>query len=368
MKFGNLLLIMVIHCFIIFEFVLADIDGTTAVIFNDSATELTDGTVCNGFVYFSNGFALPAGASTILNLIPPVRGAINLNATGTVVLANDLFLGSNVTFPEGGIIDGQGNVVFLQGNLTIPRGKKIKIVSDTIIDGQGHELIFEPEASGVIGGILSIDGAEGTTVALRNITVKGLADYSNSRSIKFGSSIEQKLVLDKAKLYLKKKFTFVGGMLNVHNDGVISGDHDFIFQSSYDCTIDTMSTLLLDMDVVFKYQPADKKKNHIVMTDASSVLFLNGSTLNTPHNQGLVLTRGHMIIDHKSYVDGNGALRDVQGITFGDETARNNIMIDFMPGASLNVVDGIITYNNLEDVITENNGGHRVIKKNDRKV
>jgi hypothetical protein len=358
MKLGNLLLIMVIHCFMILELAGADIDGTSAIIFNDSSVELADGVFCKGFVYFADGFSLPAGASTTLNLIPPIRGAINLNATGTIILGNDLFLASNVTIPNGGIIDGQGNVVFLQGNLTIPRGKKIKIVSDTIIDGQGHELIFEHEARGVIGGVLSMEGAEGTTVTLRNITIKGLANYSSSRSINFGSSINQKLVLDNALLYLRKNFTFVSGMLKIHNEVTISGAHDFIFKSSYDCTIDKMSTLFLDMDVIFKYQPEDKKKNHIVMTDASSVLFLNGSTLNTPHTQGLVLTGGHLIVDHKSHVDGNGALRDVQGITFGDGTVENNIMIDFMPGASLTVFDGIISYNNVDEVIAENNGGH----------
>jgi hypothetical protein len=326
----------------------ADLDGTTTIVFEEDSVVLSNGDLAKGFVRFDDGFSVPADASVTLSVISPVKGEINLNTTGKIVLSSDLFLASNVTLPSGGVVDGQGNVIFLQGNLTIPRGKKLKIAGNTIIDGQGHELIFEEESTDVVGGVMSIDGPVGTSLTLRNIIIKGLKNYTGSRSIKFGVAANQKLILDNVVVHLVGDYTFTGGKCNVCNGVIISGAHTLNFRSSYDLTIEKNATLMLDIDVIFKYHPEDKKKTHVVMLDQTSILFLNGCTINTPRTQGLVLTKGHVIVDHKSYIDGNSAVRAVQGIIFGDGTEENNVLIDIMPAASLEVNEGILTYNNVD--------------------
>ncbi len=340
-----------------------DLDGTTNVVFEESSVDLANGDMPKGFVRFDDGFTVSANFSVTLSVIPPVKGAINLNATGKIVLNSDLFLASNVTLPQGGVIDGQGNVIFLQGNLTIPRGKKLKIAGNTVIDGQGHELILASGTANVVGGIILIDGPEGTSLTLRNVNVKGLRNYTGNRGIRFGAAENQALILDNAIVNLSGDFIFTGGALKVHNDAMIVGAHTFTFKSSYDCTIESVSTLMLDLDVIFKYQPEDKQKDHLVMTDNTSRLFLNGCTLNTPRLQAMVLTKGHVIVDHKSYIDGDGDLRAHQGTFFGDGTLANNVFLDIMPGASLEIIDGNLTYDNVDQDTSGNSGGHRNTKK-----
>lgn len=326
-------------------------DGTSSIVFESSSVELPGGTLAKGFVRFDDGFSVAAGSSVTLNIIPAVKGAINLNATGKVILDGDLFLASNVTLPQGGVLDGQGNVVFFQGNLTIPRGKRLKITGNTVIDGQGHELIFEDESGSTAGGALLIDGQAETSLTLRNIIVKGLKNYTSGRAIRFGSAENQQLILENAVMHLAGNYSVAGGALTICNDVMFTGAHTFYYRSSYDCTIEKYATLMLDMDVVFRYTPEDKEKNHVVMLDRTSKMYLNGCTINTPHNQGLVLTKGHIIVDHKTRVDGNNAVRDAHGVTLGDGTEANDILVDIMPGASLEVIEGILSYNNPDVVV-----------------
>ncbi len=323
----------------------ASIDGTAGVVFAASSVSFADGDIATGFVRFNGGFSVAAGASVSLNVVAPVKGVVDLHSSGKIILNGDVTFASQVTLPNGGVIDGQGNAIFLNGDLTIPRGKTLKIVGDTVIDGQGHELIFEDGATGA-GGMISIAGNAGTTLTLRNVVLKGVKNYSLSRSIKFGSGDNQKLILNNVIMNLAGDFTFSGGGLAIYNDVVFSGAHTFTFRTSYDCTIAKTSTLMLDLDVIFKYWPADRARNHIVMQDRSSRLFLNGCTLDIPRFRGLQFTNGHVIVEHKSYVKSNGSVRDVQGVIWGDGTLEHDVLLDLMPGAALQVDDGIMTYNN----------------------
>jgi hypothetical protein len=50
-----------------------------------------------------------------------------LNTPGQLSLEGDLTLASNATLPNGGVIDGQGKAIFLNGNLLFRQNKLLNL-------------------------------------------------------------------------------------------------------------------------------------------------------------------------------------------------------------------------------------------------
>jgi hypothetical protein len=320
------------------------LDGTASVIVETSQYSFSDGDVASGFVYLGQGCKIPAGASVSVNLLAPLAGALDLGVTGTMNLEGDLTLASNAQIVQGGNIQGNGNTLFLNGNLTLGAGKTITCVNNLVIDGQGHELFFSP---GSPGGKLLINGAANTIVTLRNITLRGVMNYSAlQRSIMFGTAANQKIVFENVKLFLENDFTFTGGMLDIKGLCAVYGWNSFNYQASYDLTILTDSTLFVDMRATFYYSPADSSRIHLAMIDQTSRLFLNGGTLSIDPNIGLRLISGHLIVDHLSVVNGNGATSESSGLILGSGINTQDLQIDILPGANLDLQEAFLVYNN----------------------
>jgi len=320
------------------------IDGTGSVVFEQTQHVFGNGDSAIGAVCFNAGFTIPSSGTVTTNILFPVAGAIDLGGDGTLHLDGDVSLASNASISNGGKIDGNDNVIFLDGNITITAGTTIECTSNLVIDGQGHELVFE---SGSPGGILLINGSNGTTLTLRNIVVRGLMDYgSNECSIMFGSDADQKLILENATCYLADDMIFSGGVLDIKGVSAIKGWHMFDYQAPYDLTILADSTLFVDMHTTLKYNPSDRLRTHLVLPDKTARLFLCGATLDVPATTGLMLTYGHLVIDHKTIFSGHGATREAGSIMFGDSEAAHNLYIDIFPAANLDVSNGFLTYNN----------------------
>ncbi|MCF7899638.1 hypothetical protein K9L05_03250, partial [Candidatus Babeliales bacterium] len=123
------------------------LDGTTNIqyisdhlIFHD---EGTDGYyMAQGFVRLNNGFSVLPTGTAFLDTFISVSGGIDLKRTGQIELLSNLTLDANVTLSSGGKINGRGNAIFLEGNLTIPDYSVLNFCGDTIIDGNGNELII----------------------------------------------------------------------------------------------------------------------------------------------------------------------------------------------------------------------------------
>lgn len=328
----------------------ANLDGTTGTsIYQSTQYNFAAGDFAKGFVCLNGGFSISAGAGVSLGVLQPVSGNINLNSTGGIVLTGDLTLGSKVTIQNGGKIYGQGNTIFLNGDLTIPAGTGFEIASDTVIDGQGHEIIFEDADS---GGYIWINGPDGTTLTIRNCIIKGFKNYTDDYgSIVFGDSDNQKLVFNEVDLHLTGNYNFSGGMLDIKNYVNITGNtYKFIDNSEYEITIKSDSTLFIDTRTSFTYNPiANKKKptkgffaKLFIMEDKSSRLFLNGCTLELPQKEGLNLTNGHVLVDHKTIIYGNYT----NGMTFGNGKEANDLLVDIMPGATFEMQQTTLRYNN----------------------
>ncbi len=332
----------------------ASINAIASVDYQPEQYVFVDGDSARGWVHFDKGFSVPAGASVTLNLLMPVRSTINLRLTGKIILDGDLFLSNGVLFSTGGKIDGQGHTIFLQGDMTIRRNRPLFFMSNTTIDGLGHTLTFEDDL--FAGGKLTIDGVTGTTVTLKNIVLKGVKNSELGdpvqKTIEFGAASGQKLVLDNVVINLAGDCKFDGGALDIVGDTAIRGPYAFSYASSYDCTILKDATLMFDLGTTFKYNPSDKKTTHVVFADKSSQLFLNGCTISLPV-KGLALTKGHLVIDNKVIVTGHDvvgpqALKESDGLIFGDGSVTNMLNVDMCSAARLELGSVMLVYRNVD--------------------
>lgn len=320
------------------------LDGTTGVsIYQAASYPFANTDFARGFVRLNGGFSVPAASTVNFNVLMPVAGPINLNSSGQITFEGDLALASNATLVTGGILDGQGFSFFLNGDFTIPAGQTLACSSNTVIDGQGHELIL---ASGTPGGQILINGS-GTTLTLRNMILRGLKEYgSGNRGIKFGVNPNQTLILENVEIHLAGHYVFTGGSLGIQGFTSLQGWNTFEYQASHNCTIQQDSTLFIDMHTGFSYKPSDLNDQHLVMTDSTSRLFLNGCTLSVPPSTGLFLTKGHLIVDHNTTFFGSGASQILEGIVFGDGVTSDDLNIDIMPAGNINLNSAFLTYAN----------------------
>ncbi|MFH1254037.1 MAG: hypothetical protein V1646_01240 [bacterium] len=308
------------------------------------------------FVRTDRGFSVPAGTTISIGSQEPVSGNIK-NKPKKIIPTENLNLDSNAKIQNGGKVGTRFPIVptYLYEDLIIPAGSGIVVSVDAIIDGLGHEIIFEDANA---GGYIWIDGPAGTTLTIRNCIIKGLKNYpSGYGSIGFGDNEDQKLVLNQVYLHLAGNYNFSGGMLDIKNTVNLTGTtYFFAYNSEYELTIKSDSTFFIDTRTYFTYDPAIKKKTPtkgmfaklIVMEDKSSRLFLNGCTLYLPLKEGLILTNGHLIVDHKTIVYGNGFICGdyAYGMAFGNGKEANDLLVDIMPGANFEVQETTLHYNN----------------------
>jgi hypothetical protein len=176
-------------------------------------------------------------------------------------------------------------------------------------------------------------------------------------SIGFGSNTNQKLILNEVVAHMAGDYTFVGGLLDFKNFVNLTGTtYNFIYNSEYPLTIKSDSTLFIDNRTFFTYQPIltgqagapNANAKLLIMEDKSSKLFLNGCTLYLPLQQGLILTNGNLIVDHKTNIYGNGAISTsyAYGLAFGNGNSENDLLIDIMPGATFEIQETTLHYNN----------------------
>lgn len=99
-------------------------------------------------------------------------------------------------------------------------------------------------------------------------------------------------------LGLSDEYTFSRGSIFIDEQVMITGGNKFNYTTGLSSTIGSKSTLFLDRDVTFSYQPRRARSNLITMADSTACLYLNGCTLHSTRT-GLNLSTGSLIIDDK---------------------------------------------------------------------
>lgn len=164
-------------------------------------------------------------------------------------------------------------------NLNVP----MHFSGTSILSGRGNGLNFVSSGRIAVrpGSTLIIEDLE-----LRNLGGTKLRCFTDAASITFKNSI----------LNLSQDYTFSRGSILFTQDVAISGTNKFIYTTNLASTIDSNAMLYMGYGTTFSYAPQTAKKSLIVMSDATSMLYLDGSTLHVTRT-GLQLSTGTLIID-----------------------------------------------------------------------
>jgi len=255
--------------------------------------------VARGFVRLNNGFTVMPHSCVTMDMVFSVSGGIDLRETSTIRMLKDLEFDSGVTLTTGGNIDGRGHTLILNGDFRIPAGKVLHFNGDTIIDAKGHEI--------VIGENAEIFVDTNVTLTIANATIKTTRNAPTLPALRCGA-FNSKLALDNVVLVPADDFLFLGGRFFIHNDVAITGTSAFVYNSPVPSFITQNSCLYLDHAITFSMAPATftdapfslnntyTDNNFIRMADETSVLYVDGCTLQTTHT-GWRLTTGTVNFD-----------------------------------------------------------------------
>lgn len=219
---------------------------------------------------------------------------------------------------------------------TIFNEPPVNFTGESSLNGRGHALSFAstfslailPNASLLFKDIILDDMSSGKIV---------LVDSTSTVSFQ------------NVMLALDGDYTFDTGTFEILNDLVISGDgHTFIYESSQVSTIlgkalpnvtanefGFCGSLILNPGVTFQYNASTA--NRLVLEDATAKIIMQSATLEAA--TAFELTKGTL------QVDGVSSLVATSGITFGDSTAANNLNVEILPAATLEVTGQLTNKN-----------------------
>jgi hypothetical protein len=198
------------------------------------------------------------------------------------------------------------------------------------INGNNNRLILANNANLTV--------ATGSALNLQNIEIVGLKG-SNLQCLDNTGSV----IVEDCVLTLTSNFVFGKGSMQFSGDVMISGTNKFSYTSIMTSTINSYSTLYLDKNLIFSYSPAGAYRNLIYMQDNSAWMALDGCTLYSTRT-GLQLTNGQLFIDNGVTLQSEGVASS-QSISFGNGIAKNDLSINLLAAAQLNVY-GRIEYAN----------------------
>jgi DNA-binding beta-propeller fold protein YncE len=292
-------------------FAMSPLDVTNTVSYLSSNRVFhKDNLLVNGFVKFNAGATILSDASAVFSIQFPFAGGLDLRETGTLILQGDLQLDSNFTLSRGGSISGNGQTIFLNEDLRIPDNSIIRITSDTIINGQGNDLIFGRR------GRIFVD--TNITLTLRNMKIIQSYNDLSDPCIRLAAH-KSSLALENIELALSQDFLFPQGQLFIHGDVAVTGTSVFIYQSTQHTFIAPDSMFYLDIGTTFSATPATftdcsfdqwptyTSNSFVVMEDKTSRIYFNESSLCTTPT-GCRFATGTVNFDNRCSIKSNSAL------------------------------------------------------------
>ncbi len=263
-----------------------------------------------------------------LNLIQIAAGKSVVFTNVVLKDFNDaaIFLGTGsvITFGDGSVIEYSMPTVL---------SHDLQFAGNAIIRGLGYSIDLSTHYLGIRQpGLLTLQD-----IVFNNVDDHKIRCIGDNASIVFRNS---DLVLD-------GNFTFSTGSFTIQDDVIITGTHTFSFEGSGQKTsrIAANSTLLLDTGVTFSYAPRAANQDLLAFTNVTSRLYLNGCTLKTT-STGMRLTKGTMIVDNQNSVYNNSPSSMSGAFTLGNGIAADDLTIQIMPNANIEMVNGSMVYNN----------------------
>ena len=265
---------------------------------------IDDKLITGSGIVFCNDQRLAFGGTDLTwegNIYFPQARDIELNA--------HLHLAATWTFEGASMLCGNGNILYLES---------------------GGSIVVRPESS----------------LLLKNITIKNVSENKIRCLDDTGS-----LIFHDVRWIQDGNYSFTRGAFEVLGDLVFKGSYNFAYQTCKTSTIDAYSTLFLDTDFTFSYDPAIVSKELFEFEDASSVLYLNEATLHSTVT-GLQLKKGTLVVEGTSYISSekhtyHDDLIIDEGITFGNDLVADDFVCRILSGATLQVLQGSFVYRNM---------------------
>lgn len=200
------------------------------------------------------------------------------------------------------------------------------------IRGHGNRLIMDP-----FGSIRVLPGG---SLSMHDLSLDGLK-ANNLRCEGSDSSLEFK----DCELCLANDYSFTYGSILFSQDVRLTGTNVFSYESDLVSTITTHSRLHIE-NATFRYAPVIANPRLLQFYDDTAELFLDGATL-VATATGMNLTTGRLLVNHISRLVNDGAVSVSEGFLFGNGVSGNDLNIQMMPGASLDLVSGVLGYQNV---------------------
>jgi hypothetical protein len=313
--------------------------------------------------YFKQGFSIASNKTLTLNTPVRVSGNISMDSGSILSLGGDLTFASDAYLAtlssDNSKINGNGYALVMTSSLVIPSGKALHVSGNTIIDGQGNDLVLSD-------GDAQLKVDANATLTLSNMTIRLLSGTGTPQLT--GDDDSSRIALQNVTMYMDGDFDFVKGYLYIHDDVIVRGKYDaytepatattyYNYKLSYESVkplvIGQNSMLYFDLGTVFKFNPGgtgthaqdvatEYQRFLLRFNDFTSVLSFNGSLFDVPTN-GVRLSHGTMIFDNKCWInnkDGDGVVNTTaaNGIRLGDgSSATNDVNVFLLSGARVEV-------------------------------
>jgi len=292
-------------------------------------------------------------------ILVQMTGAITSNissAGSSIVLGRDLRLSKDI------VITGSANVNLATNNLLVqmqsniwtstvvftgnggtfnlisdfPLASQITFKGDCTIQGNGNDFTM------LSGGNIIV--APNSTLHIKNTRVVGM--MGNNIRCNDDSS---KIVFDNMHAVYNGNYSFTTGSLLVSNKVGFEGPYIWSYQTNITSTINQNAELRFDMGMTLSYDPSNQRQNLLNFTNASSVLCFDKSTNVYVGPGGLALIKGHAIFNHNVSIFVNTTAGSGNpGLSFGDNTSNDDVTVDILAGAVLDLEQGVMTYRNVQ--------------------
>lgn len=267
--------------------------------------------------------------------------AIRLLSSGSVDLdCYRIQLGSGNTSWAGTIAwEGTSGVIDMDANVELTGMWTFS--GDIVIQGNGNTIDLADV------GVLCV--RPGSTLRIKNSTITGITG-TNIRCC----NNEGTILLDSVAWMQDGLFTFTQGAMEYKNNVTMYGSGAvFAYQTSLPSLIRSQAVLTLDDSFTYSYDPCIiASKNLFTFENESSQFVLKGATFHAT-GTGVNFTKGAVRIERgcrfasEKIMDSDGNWID-EGITFGDGVSdANDVYIKLEDGATLQVTQGSLNYNNL---------------------
>lgn len=260
-----------------------------------------------GFAFFEQGFILQNSTTTCtFNDFYPVSGLVNLSG-GVLFLKRDFVYTNtapNKVFAGGVIIGNNYSLEFPKALTEFGFPTSFLRVKDlNIVLNCDSALLSQLHCSGnckISGRVKPLTFRSGSAIIVRprSQLILENVEFKNVR----GGAIRclddsASIIVRSCTFNLSGDYTFSRGSILFEEDNIITGTNKFNYTTRLTSSIASKSMLMFGLNTTFSYAPARANNNLLFMNDATSVLYLDGSTLISTRT-GIKLSTGTMVIDN----------------------------------------------------------------------